>query len=254
MAHLDTIRKTWGIGGGIYADHFIAGVELEIESIADYVTLPMWKVETDGSLRNEGREFISPPLNRTSLVEDFKEIHATLEHFNEFPKFSERTSIHAHINCLDLTQQQTKSIVLWYALFEPVFFLLVDPARRNNIHCVGLDQTMLSDHYKKSFPLLVSKWSKYTALNLKPLETQGTIEFRHMEGHDDAIRFGNWLQVLESLWEYGKNNILTKHSLSDEAVLKAFDAIFATHPIHSIRGNVKELVSDNLVDIKLAFV
>ena len=255
MANEDTVRSTFGIASMQQpTKDFIAGVELEIESFSDAMYPGSWHIEEDGSLRNNGMEVISSPLRISDLVEGFKYVHRESSFRKPKEKFSDRTSIHVHINCLDLTQEQTKSMVLWYALFEPVFFAMVHPSRRNNIHCVGLDQTMLCEHYRRSLPLYVQRWSKYTALNLLPLQELGTIEFRHMEGHDDPERFRAWLKTLRNLWTYGQNNILGKGSVEPDAIMGAFDSIFCDSPIHGIRGSVLGLIGDNLVDIKLALL
>lgn len=251
-----TIRETYHIESSVEPNNkkFIAGTELEVESVAGG-TYGNWNKTTDGSLRNEGIEFISPPLETKELVKGFNKIHTTFQKYPQWPKFSERTSIHVHINCLDLTQQQVRAIVLWYALFEPVFFAMVEPTRSNNIHCVPLDQTSLSSKYKGDLPQIVEGWSKYTALNLMPLVSQGTIEFRHMEGHDDAAKFEWWLKTLENLWAYGRDNSLTRNVLQDPGtVLAAFDSIFKDAPIRQLRSHVLELVRDTLIDVKLALV
>jgi hypothetical protein len=253
MANKDTIRETFDISSSVQGSGFLAGVELEVESIKDCGPMPAgWAVETDGSLRNEGREFISPPLGRDSLVTHFKLIHKNLRHYSAYPKFSERTSIHVHVNMLNLTQEQTKSVLFWYAVFEPIFFAMVAHNRRNNIHCVGLDQTIVNESYKRTLPVLTGRWSKYTALNLLPLKSQGTIEFRHMEGHDDAEKFAEWLGVIERLWAYGQTNILKATHLEPEELLKAFDAIFGGTSVQPLKELVLTLIEDNVMDIKLA--
>lgn len=258
MSGNNTIRETYSIASHVekVTDKFIAGVELEIEDIRS-LGINMdnigWSVTEDGSLRNNGRELISGPFSYDKLVSDFKTIHGAMKHSSPSQAFSDRTSIHVHVNCLDLNQEQVKSIVLWYALFEPVFFAMCSPHRANNIHCVPLDQTVLCENYRRNIPIMVQKWSKYTALNLLPLGKYGTIEFRHMEGHDDSAKFAWWLKTLENLWAYGKSHILNKGFLAkDKPVLEAFDAIFKDAPIKSIRGSVEELVSDTLIDIKLS--
>lgn len=258
MAGSDTVRNTWSISSSVSKnpDKFIAGVELEIEDVRGCPDYCGFNVTEDGSLRNNGKEFISPPWESKTIIDGFKKLHSKLIHTPSKPQpFSDRTSIHVHINCLDLNQEQVKSIVLWYALFEPVFFAMCAPNRKNNIHCVPLDQTTLCENYRRTLPLFVQKWSKYTALNLLPLSAQGTIEFRHMEGHNDTARFEAWLLTLENLWSYGKSNILNKGFLQKpNAILDAFDAIFKDAPIKSIRASVPALVADSLIDIKLALL
>lgn len=253
MAATDTVRSTFDLASSVLGSGFVAGVELEIEDVRDFPTLPEgWHMEEDGSLRNHGHEFISPPASRQKLQKDFATIHETID-VGKNP-FTERTSIHVHVNMLDLTQEQAKSVVLYYALFEPVFFAMVDPIRRNNIHCVGLDQTTLSENYKRTLPLFVNKWSKYTALNLLPLSTQGTIEFRHMQGHKNQEKFNEWLSTLENLWTYGKECRMCRGELTEEGILKAFDFIFKDAEIKSLRSVLMNVIADPLLDVKLALV
>jgi len=256
MAGKETVRQTFGIASSVNVNNFVAGVELEIEDLRNYQLPAGWHDTEDGSLRNNGKEFISPPATVETLVEHFEYIHKSIKWRSSPGKgFSERTSIHVHINCLDQTQEQTRSILLWYALFEPVFFAMVAPSRRNNIHCVGLDQTSLSEVYRRSLPIYVQKWSKYTALNILPLNTQGTIEFRHMDGHGDVQRFKQWLCTLRRLWNWGQSHILSASAIdSSSQILEAFDFIFAESGMKGLRSSVLELVSDNLIDIKLSMV
>lgn len=251
-----TIREAFGCGAAVPPTHnFLVGVELEVESVRNSGGIPSgWSVVPDGSLRNEGVEFISPPLPRETLVTHFKMVHGAIKHYTEYPAFSERTSIHVHINCLDLTEDQTKSIILWYALMEPIFFAAADSSRRNNIHCVGLDQTMLAEHYKRSLHFIVQRWSKYTALNLVPLKSQGTLEFRHMHGHNDPEKFAEWLLMIEKLWTFGKNNLLKKSGLTEADVLFAFDFIFGETSLAGLRGSLFGIVEDSLIDVKLSLI
>lgn len=259
MAVMDTIRKTFGISSSIETDKFLVGVELEIEDFGGWKAghsggpSHVWNITEDGSLRNNGKEFISPPVTPAKAILMFEELHKILKHPKGEP-FSERTSIHVHINCLDLTQQQVKSIILWYSLFEKAFFAQCAPSRASNIHCVGLDQTIVSEAYSRSLPIMVNKWSKYTALNILPLKSQGTIEFRHMEGHNDAKRFAQWLLCIERLWNLGQTHILNKSMLNDEGLVEeGFDTLFVGTPVMDMKNSILALSQDSILDVKLAF-
>lgn len=258
MAVMDTIRKTFGIHSEVANKDFTVGIELEIEDVVGWRKNPKynWQNTEDGSLRNNGREFISPPISRELAVVMFEDLHESLKHSPKYEPFSERTSIHVHVNCLDLSQQQVKSIILWYSLFERMFFAQCAPSRTANIHCVGLDQTIVNESYSRSLPIMVNRWSKYTALNILPLKSQGTIEFRHMEGHADAEKFANWLCCIERLWLYGQENIINKNLLkTDNFISEAFDAIFgwANSPVRAMKQTALEISQDSVLDVKLAF-
>lgn len=209
---------------------FFAGMECEIESVCNTSNVSgFWKITDDASLRNDGREFISPPTTIPELVCEFAKLHKTLVCGGSYPKFSERTSIHVHVNCLHLSPQQVKNIVLLYALLEEFFFLACDPSRKNNIYCVPLSDTYLPSIYR--FPLkdLWHRWHKYTALNIRPLSQHGTIEFRHMQGTDDVGLVTNWLTALGKLWDIGRD-IDIKKNLSLDVLSETADYIFKQFP------------------------
>ena len=253
------IKSQFGVSSNISGTkHFIAGVELEIESICDFGSTSKWdewNITEDGSLRNNGRELISPPLPLEKLVEGFKAIHSQLVYYHKDQAFSERTSIHVHVNMLDNTLDHGKSMLLWYALFEPCFFAMVAPNRRNNIHCVGLDQTNMSEYYNRSLSYIQGKWHKYAAFNMKPLGNIGTIEFRHMEGHNDPVRFESWLKTLRNLWQFSQDFPMSEDLLTEKEIGAAFTAIFKDAPtIQGLKPSLMNLLSNNILDIKLSFL
>ena len=259
---MSTVRNIFSVSSPVSNPHFTAGIECEIEDLSSICASiscgGYWKIEEDGSLRNEGREFISPPSSKSCVVEEFTALHSLLMYKSEDKKarFHPRTSTHVHVNCLFLEEEQVKTIIMWYALFEPVFFLLVSPVRRNNIHCVGLDQTILSENYKRPLKTLHKCWSKYTALNILPLSKYGTLEFRHLQGTDDSILLENWLTVLENLWNLGRTTPLTKDSVKNEgAIMEVYEKIFKDCPeAMKLSPVVPSLISNSLIDIKLSLI
>lgn len=254
-----TIREAFGLFSNIKSPDFLAGMECEIEGLTaikhDTLLDLGWSVTEDGSLRNNGQEFISVPSSLEELVEKFKGLH-TVGIKTSGEAFSERTSIHVHVNCLDLELSRVKNIMLWYALFEPYFFSLVKPERVNNIFCVQLSQTVLPDSYKQQLKALVHKWSKYTALNLLPLAELGTIEFRHMHGTNDPVVVEQWLRTIKNLWEFGqKVQITRKLLIKPEEVKKAFNYIFKDVPTYQDADAFIGFNTQNsIIDVKLGLM
>jgi len=250
-----SIIQTFGLDG-MFSDakDTLFGIECEIESIRDYDLGGEWETKPDGSLRNNGLEFISKPLTLIHTVRAFKELHEDISFRNSDEKFSPRTSIHVHVNCKNLDQAHVKRVVLLYALFEELFFLQVDPSRRDNIHCVALSDTHLPTRYGQSVRDLAVTWSKYTALNLKPLTSLGTIEFRHSDGHDDVNRLEHWLKSIDGLFTVAKNLEWSPATLSQENVQLWADQIFGhLHIYPSIRMRLFNLIQNSLIDVKLSF-
>lgn len=228
------------------------GIECEIESIrgADGVT---WQITEDGSLRNNGREFISPPISRDEAVDGFRNLHHCISISSSAPKFSDRTSIHVHVNCQNLEETVVRNIIYMYALYEEFFFRMATPDRRHNIHCVPLTETHLPSLYRMGLPGMVERWHKYTALNIKPLSKYGTLEFRHMHGHDDEFLFNEWLVILENLFRLGADpsGLITKETISVTNLDRWFDALFGGTQVATLKPQLKELTYNQRLDIKL---
>ena len=189
------------------------GLELEIEWVnqgADEAKVPGMTVETDGSLRNNGLEFITQPMTYSNIA-------YCLDLFFKKNKFttanySDRTSIHVHTNVQNLSVEQVQTIILLYQTFEGLLFEWIGEGREENIFCVPWSQTVLT--YKlfanPNDWTKYKRWQKYTALNLLPVTTQGTIEWRHMNGHCDLPRILKWLQMIGAIYTFA-----LKHSLEE---------------------------------------
>ena len=237
-------------------ENFFAGVECEIESLLDIdQQFPNFMNKEDHSLRNNGREFISVPLNRIDLETSFKTLHSTIAYRNKGDAFSPRTSTHVHVNCHGLSMEEVKQLILLYALFEELFFSMVSADRRNNIHCVPLSETMLPQSYNKPLESLVSIWQKYTALNILPLKSQGTVEFRHLHGTNDVELFHQWLTYLENIFTLSKTSPINADSLVNrEHIRQWYNFIFKEMPKKEMYDPILfNIIQRSVVDVKFAF-
>jgi len=244
-------KKVLDVPDGVYM-----GIECEIENISHHPDSPRdFGITTDNSLRNNGLEFISTPQKPPRLLNSFKLLHESLEYYdnNEDP-FSSRTSTHVHLNCRHMTDSQVKQMLLLYALFEKYFFLMVDSSREDNIHCVPLCQTYLNQRYKQSLDQLVYNWHKYTAFNLLPLKTQGSVEFRHLHGTDDSALLARWLSCIEELQALATTEPMTKTTIVQRtSICYWLCEIFKQSP-NLLALDMDTLIADELLDIKLAFI
>ena len=229
------------------------GCEFEIENLMSSAgLLSSIAVTEDGSLRNNGREFITPAILIPEAIGLFKHLHDTLEYGDE--AFSERTSIHVHANCCNLFPQEVRNIVLLYALFEESFFSMVDKSRRENIHCVALTETYLPSSYRSNCNNMIGNWHKYTALNLKPLTTQGTMEFRHMHGHADIQLFTEWLGIIEALFLVGRTFKVTAKTLEETHLKMLFDALFGNTRLKDKWDTQRSMMDNQIIDVKLSTI
>lgn len=190
----------------------IMGVELEIENTHEDFYTTGFIVTDDGSLRNRGREYISRPMTYSVLQHYLSEFFAKNK-LND-GNYSERTSIHVHCNCQDLTFEQLASLLLVYQVFERMLFQFVGAERDKNIFCVPLYECALSYQAVERLLTLDAKvihnWSKYSALNLLRLEDLGTVEFRHMPGTCDHVKITKWLGLIGCLFAFVRSHTITE--------------------------------------------
>jgi len=185
----------------VYENSPEIGIEIEVENInKNPTTLFGWTLESDGSLRNNGIEFVSWILKPTQIETAINEVKRVLspEHH-----FSPRTSVHIHMNCRDRTLMQIYNIVLLYQCFEDLLFNFVGKSRKKSIFCTPVGNT---NYYTSLKELLlrnkIPAWDKYTSLNLQRLTDLGTIEFRQLYGTLNEEKLYNWIKLLYDLYDY----------------------------------------------------
>lgn len=208
----------------------LVGIELEIEGFNPEAEQRFGGITftTDGSLRSDnggvGIEAITQPIAvkhvRSLLNAFYKKYDITSSNY------SDRCSTHVHFNVQYLTGEQLTTICLLYQTLEKVLFDFVGHERDQNIYCVPWYQSGVS--YNIAQKMLgggdvFRRWQKYSALNLTPAQTQGTIEFRHLHGTCDVDLIVNWISILAKMFEYGANvpystvesNILNMNTVSN---------------------------------------
>lgn len=211
------------------------GIEVEVEGILTSsrvgairtpdknIVAYLWSNVEDGSLRNNGREFVSVPVKGQEIEYALTNLEAFLTKNKDCVghEFSDRTSVHVHINARDLTMEQLASWILLYTAVEPVLYNFCGGNRHKNIFCVPLNQAhslegtvnYFVEHCKvESRHVLdvLGAWKKYCGFNLKPISKYGTLEFRHMVGTMDVPRLMAWIDILLMLRTYAINIPLEK--------------------------------------------
>jgi hypothetical protein len=180
----------------------LIGIEVEIENTQVANAAPIssgWQTHNDGSLRNNGMEFVTLPIPAEyapAMLHNL--LHQYLSHDC---CFSPRTSVHIHLNVQDLTPEKVIDLVLLYVVYEKLFYRFTGRGRQKNIYCVPLVDTNLLNQFATK-RLDRNGWSKYTGLNLLPLQNYGTVEFRHMHGTNDIKKLTEWINLITSLKEY----------------------------------------------------
>jgi hypothetical protein len=190
----------------------VVGVEVEVENCGagagayQRALNPLgWNVTNDGSLRGNAYEFVSQPMRIKHILASLEKFYAATK-FTTEANFTDRCSIHVHVNCTNLTVPQLSAFALVYAVFEESIFDFIGGYRDTNIYCIPWNQCRFNSKLIHGFENYLAgataEWQKYTAVNLLPLRTQGTVEFRHMHGTSDMDKITQWLNIIGCLFAY----------------------------------------------------
>lgn len=189
------------------------GIEVEVEGIhhnfKEFAPTGFWTWGHDGSLKNNGVEFISKPAYprncriALALLWTFFNV-CTKDSYS----FEWRTSIHIHVNQREKTEKEILKTLILYLIFEEALFDYAGIDRKQGNFCVPLHECGLlplsSAKCIKGSSLfaLLEGWGKYSALNLLPLSELGTLEWRHLAGTKDLSRIGYWISMILRLDAY----------------------------------------------------
>lgn len=233
----------------------LAGIEIELEEIhlGDEPTFQYWEAKQDGSLRNSGMEFVcSSPWGGRDLYAASLEIDSFL--FRHSPDASWRCSTHVHIDVRDLTVPQLKRLILAYIVYERVLFRCSGWQRYKNNFCVALgfaqeQLATLSENWHRDDAEFTNRvirdWDKYTSLNLLPISSFGSVEFR----------------ISEAKWRKGSIIRLTNRFLSLKELAVGFegnDGEFIEHLMsipmhHAIRKGLPKVVPNFEEDMDIGY-
>lgn len=265
-----TIQQYYGRGGvAAYLDKTYApkeglstrmvGIEVEVENF-ELLRQPRdtWILTEDGSLRNNGVEWITRPIQANY-------VHAALtDLFSAMSAeccFSPRTSVHVHVNCLDVQVDKITNIVMLYAIVENLLYRFAGRGRNKNIYCVPLHEcNLLSRVSERGIEYLVNSWSKYAGLNLVPLADKGTIEFRHMHGTNDVNKLTTWVDMLTRLVDFVQANDVGNirkllYGMSRETnVRQLLMDVFGSDVLDALRFEGYSQIEDQVLGVKAAFM
>jgi hypothetical protein len=228
------VPTPWALKGAMECANpdLMVGVELEVENCMqgqdwyqERTGKLGWTTTVDNSLRgvnvttgaNAGIagyafEFISKPMKSSTLLFSMEEFFKVTG-FDE-KNYTDRCSVHVHVNCTDLTPDQISSVALVYSVVEDILFRFVGQDRENNIYCLPWSQCRMHhdrvDKITSNVDRTSRSWQKYTALNLIPLRSQGTVEFRQMHGTADMKKLTTWINLIGCIFKYGTNTELTE--------------------------------------------
>jgi hypothetical protein len=228
-----TVKAFFGLHPGVPSGRKY-GIEVELENWEGSPSPGMWRAAEDHSLRAGGIEFISPPLTVKDGLAQIDLLYTYKDRFDL--ESSVRTGIHVHANCSDLSINKVRAVLTVYALVEPLLFHFCGGQREDCIYCVPLSLcddapgsmlSFLRSQNKNRTPNL----SKYLALNILPLSSLGTIEFRHAPVFEKSSQLKQWLHIVDRVVSFSIGYA------SPSKVFDAFSSYGITPFLHGIFGD-----------------
>ena len=180
------------------------GIEIEAEGWIGFDCDPltrdtissMWSGKNEASLRDNGIEFISLPVqgNQISVALSLLEVLNNVGHLH----YTDLAGLHVHLNVRDFLQSQFANLAMLYLVFEESLYR-ISGNRKKNIYCLparscwsGLPRLFTT----KDLTLALRQANKYMGFNYLTIKQFGTVEFRHSKGSRDVSYIHHWICTL----------------------------------------------------------
>ena len=191
----------------------LVGVEIEMEN-ARRIDLTYWDATDDGSLRDNGVEYVfTAPQAGVDVIRALDELEVAIDKAPFTPTFGERTSVHVHVDVRDLTKDQLMSFILLYMVTEkPLFKYCGEERESSNFcpsfqHAQGQIRNINGIHRSNSVGPLhraIHGIERYASCNIQSVNKFGSLEFRGHRGEYRKQPLLDWINILLSLKESAK--------------------------------------------------
>ena len=201
------------------------GVEIETEGEGDGEANEVIKqcgeyVETkgDGSLSDEGVEFVTNPTNGDLLFDNIRKLCKAIKRDGYY--IENNCGVHIHFDARDMTEAELRNIYLFYGNFEEIFFQMVPNSRRNNNYAKSIRSkydlacekkfknhilNMSNNENLEKYTPSTYDSSRYDWLNMtSALSKRKSIEVRLHSGTLDHKKIINWIRINMACIEWAR--------------------------------------------------
>jgi putative amidoligase enzyme len=185
------------------------GIEIEVEGreLPKRLTSDYWTVHTDGSLHGEDNaEYVlATPVPRDKVDAALQELQGFFVKKKSKLEFSNRCSVHVHINVQELTFKQIFTFLTCYFIVEDLLTEWCGPDRIGNMFCLRVkDAEYIIDLLRGAIAdnnvrHLSQQAYRYAGANVVPSVSFGSVEFRSMRGTADPDVINPWVEMLTSI-------------------------------------------------------
>lgn len=188
----------------------VFGIEIEAEGANLQIPRnPYWKMEQDGSLRNnpECCEYVFKlPMSFADSMLAIDYLNKEHQRNGTILNWSYRCSTHVHVNMLEEEITTVLRLAYIYYIFENLLVKWSGSERVGNRFCLRLQDSYeisqtIANTFSQPLEHIDENRIRYAALNLASLRKYGSVEFRSLSGTTDKVRIEKWLTMLYSLLE-----------------------------------------------------
>lgn len=203
-----------GEASAVWPDSSIfIGLEVEAENLrysgnsslsdgdCDMLYAAGWRIDGDGSLRDDGREFkFASPLCGWDVT-------VALDKFFEIVSFSpsHRAGVHIHVDWTTTDDADTLAtlMAIAYAL-EPALFAIAGEGRKESSFCRPLHEldperlagALRTGSFEWIYNNVLPGIGRYYGVNLASISKHGTVEFRHFPSLCDRHKIETWIKLV----------------------------------------------------------
>lgn len=185
------------------------GVEIEVEGENLPGKLKYWTVERDGSLNENGLEYVlAKPSSLQDTFAALEELEGRYKAMDSEIYDTVRAGIHVHINTQSLDMVQLHNFILTYLIFENLLVSYCGESREGNLFCLRAKDAkalplMIRESLKRQrFAFYADEDFRYASINLMALHRYGSLEFRAMRSTNDFDAIRNWILLLKDVKDF----------------------------------------------------
>jgi len=253
-------------------DHI--GLEIEVQGDeARYVhELSNWRVVPEGSIR--GFELVlAGPKAGEELLEAICEAEEVMDRYigergRSFEQaFPEMTSVHCHINVLDMTIDQLISFLTLSIMFESILYNYVASHRNKNHFCLAtLDAQDIIERIKQFVrvyrshgdqnarsalnTLFSQSRTKYAGINLSAIRQYGSLEFRMHQGTHRANDLIRWVNIIQTIKAYAMGEGRTPSNIletkQEVGITTLFQQVLGDYSMHFETDGLEQEILDGI--------
>lgn len=198
------------------------GVEVEVEGTNLPAEIEGWSRKEDGSLRGESAEYVfNRPVQLAATTRRLNTLREALKEDDVVVNFSDRCSVHVHLNVSDMQESAFSRLITLYALFEPVLVKFCGESREGNKFCLRMeDAGAIFEVYRtcirnpgRIFDLFERNSFRYSSLNIvDALYKFCSVEFRAMRGTVGS-ELDTWIKIINEMYTASIDNTLSRNDI-----------------------------------------